>query len=567
MQQLSPEAPRLEELARLSEEAGAPHIADEAKRFAERVAEGRFYVACVGQFKRGKSTLLNALVDDPVLPTGVVPVTAIVTVLRYGHRRTARLRFAEGGWESIDPDGLSAYVTEEENPENEKGVTAVEVFLPSRLLASGMCLVDTPGLGSVFVGNTAVTQAFVPHIDAALVVLGADPPISGDELRLVEEVAAQVRDLIFVLNKADRLPEGERAEAVRFTERVLAERLHRPVERIYEVSASERLTGTGPSRDWDSLLNKALDTLAHRSGAGLVRAAEERGIRLLSERLRHEIDEARGALVRPLAESERRIEDLRRTAAEAERSMSDLHYLFQGEQERLGRTFVDRRDRFLGQALRGARADLNRLLREERTHHRTSRRVFRGRAQELARAIARRWVDRWLAAEQPIAEEMYREAANRFVDLANGFLTRLTESGEPALASLPTSVSPEAGFRTRSRLYYTELMRLTSPSPRRWLLYRFSRAERFVRSVEKEVAEYLERLLSANAMRVQSDFEDRVLESRRRLEAEIRSSLKEVYRSAERALERASARKAAGSEAVRQEIVRFDGLRGRLASL
>jgi len=46
--------------------------------------------------------------------------------------------------------------------------------------------VDTPGLGSVFTGNTATTQAFIPHIDAALVVVGADPPIAGEELTLVE---------------------------------------------------------------------------------------------------------------------------------------------------------------------------------------------------------------------------------------------------------------------------------------------------------------------------------------------------------------------------------------------
>ena len=47
---------------------------------------------------------------------------------------------------------------------------------------------DTPGLGSVFSGNSATTQAFIPHIDAALVVVGADPPIAGEELTLVEAV-------------------------------------------------------------------------------------------------------------------------------------------------------------------------------------------------------------------------------------------------------------------------------------------------------------------------------------------------------------------------------------------
>jgi hypothetical protein len=298
-----------------------------------------------------------------------------------------------------------------------------------------------------------------------------------------------------------------------------------------------------------------------------VRAAEERGVRLLTERLRHELEEARGALVRPLEESERRIEELRRTVAEAVRSMNDLHYLFQGEQERLGRTFVERRDRFLAQALRGARADLSRLLNEEWDRHDGDRRSFRARGQELARSIAKRWVDHWLASEQPVAERMYREAGNRFVDLANGFLTRLAESGEPALASLPTSVSPEAGFRTNSQLYFTDLMRLTSPSPLRWLVHHLSPARRFLRSIEGELADYLQRLISTNAMRAQGDFDDRVRESRRRLEAEIRYSLTEVYGSAERALERARERQAAGNEAVEREIARIDDLKTRLGGL
>jgi len=115
-----------------------------------------------------------------------------------------------------------------------------------------MCLVDTPGLGSVFEGNTAVTRGFVPHIDAGLVVLGADPPISADELALVQEIARHSSELIFVLNKSDRLPDAERREARAFAERVLAEKLGRPAT-VLEVSASERLAGTGPARDWQAL--------------------------------------------------------------------------------------------------------------------------------------------------------------------------------------------------------------------------------------------------------------------------------------------------------------------------
>ena len=86
----------------------------------------------------------------------------------------------------------------------------VEVFVPCPLLASGMCLVDTPGIGSVFAGNTETTKEFIPQIDAAILLVGADPPISGEELALIEAVAANVEEVLVVLNKIDRVSAAER---------------------------------------------------------------------------------------------------------------------------------------------------------------------------------------------------------------------------------------------------------------------------------------------------------------------------------------------------------------------
>jgi len=85
--------PALNRLADLAAEFGAEHVASTARSIAGKISEGRFYVACVGQFKRGKSTLLNALIGHPVLPTAVIPVTAVPTIIRYGECLTAHVRF------------------------------------------------------------------------------------------------------------------------------------------------------------------------------------------------------------------------------------------------------------------------------------------------------------------------------------------------------------------------------------------------------------------------------------------------------------------------------------------
>ena len=229
-------------LAEVAAQAGLPDLVSEIGTLATRIAERRYYVACVGHFKRGKSSLINALLGEPLLPTGVVPATSVITVVRHGTDRRATVHTRDGRSAPVPLAHLAAYVSESGNPGNGRNVATVEVSLPHVLLATGMCLVDTPGLGSTFPESTASTAAFVPHIDAAVVVLGADPPVSLDELELVGAVAVQTDELILVLNKADRVLEAERQEARRFSEERIAERLGRFVAPMLEVSATEHRT-------------------------------------------------------------------------------------------------------------------------------------------------------------------------------------------------------------------------------------------------------------------------------------------------------------------------------------
>lgn len=100
---------RLAAIARIAEAADAPELEREARSVAERLDEGRFFVAVLGQFKRGKSTLINALAGEPLLPTGVAPVTSVVTIVRHGSRTLARVRLREGDWQLIDVDQLWQY--------------------------------------------------------------------------------------------------------------------------------------------------------------------------------------------------------------------------------------------------------------------------------------------------------------------------------------------------------------------------------------------------------------------------------------------------------------------------
>lgn len=544
-------AARLLHLADLAQALGAEPVAEEARELAARVAEGRFYVACVGQFKRGKSTLLNALVGHEVVPTGFVPVTAVPTVIRFGDGVRARIRMRDGSWRDIAMTELKEYVTEELNPENKKGVDGAEVFVPSPLLASGMCFVDTPGLGSVFTGNTATTQAFIPHIDAALVVVGADPPIAGEELALVEAVGKQVQDLILVINKADRTTDPERAAAAKFTREVLERRLRRPMGEVFEVSAAERMENHGPMRDWHKLL-ASLQHLVDDSGRNLVRAACERGLQRLSEQVLAVVSEDRDALLRPIEESERRIALMKETISEAERSMRELGFLFMAEQHRLSDLFVDRHNQFVRSAWPESEAEFNKELESVRVAFGPR---YRRRIMHIAQDIARRKVMPWLKPEQEEGERQYRGVAVRFVEMGNNFLRKLADAGLNELTRMPHALDPEKGFRIRSRFVFEDFIGTAQPpSPLRWLADLLLPLVGAKKVITNDAREFLRHLLEVNSSRVQNDVLNRIQESRDRLEVEIRKLLHEISRIAEQALQRARKVKEEGTPAVESAI-------------
>jgi Dynamin family len=550
-------------LAALAEELSANRVAEEARDLATRVSEGRFYVACIGQFKRGKSTLINALIGEPILPVGFIPITTLPTVIRFGVERSVRIQSRHGSWQEIPPSDLAEYVSEEHNPENTKGVNGVEVFVPSPILSTGMCLVDTPGLGSVFTGNTAATQAFIPHIDAALVVVGADPPLGGEELALVEAVAKHVQNLILVLNKADRATEAEKSAAVGFTRQLLAKRLRRPVGPVFEVSAVERIENRGPERDWGRLI-EALERLVQDSGRQLIRAACERGIERLSEQLLAIVSEERDALQRPIEESERRIAAMKQTLAEADRSMRELGFLFMAEQRHLSDVLVERHKAFLASVSPEANQEFQRALQSiPRGMGPSYRRRLMGEAQN----ITHRHVIPWLRTEQEEAEKEYRTVTGRFVQMGNDFLRKLSEAGISELARMPHALDPETGL-VRSKFSFLDLIEVAQPaSPLRWLADMVLGLVGARRVIQKEAQEFLTHLLEINSTRVQSDILNRVQESRSRLEVKIRKLLHEVSRIAEQALTHARTARAAGASAVQAALARLDYLECEIRSL
>lgn len=554
----------LDRLREIAGELDEATVAADVQQLIARVSEGRFYVACIGQFKRGKSTLLDALVGEPILPTGVVPVTAVPTVLRYGRERSARV-LIEGTWHTIQPQDLAQYVSEDLNPENKKCVDGVEVFLPSPMLAQGMCLVDTPGIGSVFAGNTETTKDFIPQIDAAILVVGADPPISGEELALIEAVAVNVDEILIVLNKIDRVSRDERQQAAAFAKRVVEGRLQRPVTCIYEVSALNRLERSSAGADnWEQFVQD-LGRLATQSGETMAHSAAERGARRFADTLRRSVKERLRALQEPITDSEQRIAHLRETVGQAEQSFRDLGALFSAEQMRLSNTLLARKKQFYRDTLPVALEELGGESSAVSTSFGPAR---RRELMALAQAITRRHVMPWLDAEEAKSEELYNAVTTRFFNLVNALLRRISQERSGDFSHLPTALDAEQGFRTRSRFFFHDMITVAQPaSPLLYSLDALMAALHIRRWFTRDAERFLEKLLDTNASRVQGDVEQRVVESRLKLESDVRRLLREVSATAEQALITARELMTAGTEAVEAELQRLQTLDDELSSM
>jgi GTP-binding protein EngB required for normal cell division len=216
----------------------------------ERLVEERLQLAVLGQFKRGKSTFLNALMGAPLLPAAVIPVTAIPTFIAFGKQPLVRISFdgerAPEECRAPQPDTirefLFSFVAEEANPHNRLGVTKAELFYPAPILSGGTVLIDTPGIASTHKHNTEAALRVLPECDAALFVVATDPPITAAELDYLEQLKAKMSRIFIIVNKIDYVGAEERESLISFLLKVLHERALLPDETaLFQVSARDGL--------------------------------------------------------------------------------------------------------------------------------------------------------------------------------------------------------------------------------------------------------------------------------------------------------------------------------------
>lgn len=524
----------LDELAVLGTDQDREQIA----ALRARLDAARLRVLVAGEAKRGKSTLINALLGRAVLPAGVTPLTAVATTVRYGDDPHAEVRFADGHEEKQPLTALPDLVTERGNPGNRRHVAAVTVYLDAPVLAGGVELVDTPGTGSVFAWDTAAAHEALETMDAAVFVLTADPPVSAAERDLYVKITGLAVATFTVLNKADHLDAAGLTEVAEFTRQVLAQAARSSGApgapdapgRVYPVSALAELAGgdTGFAAfaaDFTAYL--ASSRVADLQAAAVLRA------RRIARSLLDEVALTRRAAQLAAGDAADRVtrfgEQLAEVAirgqdevavagAESARLLEDLNGAAEADGPRLGRDITRQlREAFGGELRTAAAGEIERKGRERLVALTVgAASAWRARRRDiieqgLARTDARLAADltaalgelRDSAAELLGLELLVTEPGGRLAENRRFFYTTADEPGQTELlaGAIRRRLSGELGRRRAREHLLREAPDLVASQigrARADLQYRLSEATRALAgTVERRCAEATGRMRAA----------------------------------------------------------------------
>lgn len=287
MADVNGDASSLVALGRRFADLAADHedLALRAHTIAERTERQQFHLAVCGEFKRGKSTLVNALLGSELLPTGALPLTAVAVEVSAGSSDVV-VTLHDGSVRHVGIDGLRPWSTEDGNPNNERQVARVQVRVPSPFLDGGLVLVDTPGAGSVHGHNTRAAETAWDDADGAILVLSADAPLAKAELELLDRFTNRGATVFIALNKVDHLQRDDITRVSAFIEEATG---HSGLP-VWAVSARNGILGRNADAGQFDALKAAIRQFVEQDLLAVRGRMTRDELRALAGRLRTRLD-------------------------------------------------------------------------------------------------------------------------------------------------------------------------------------------------------------------------------------------------------------------------------------
>ncbi len=504
----------------------------------ERAGGDVVQLVVVGQFKRGKTTLINALLGVDLLPRAVTPLTSVITLLRHGPAPRAAVIFHDGRRLEIRLDEVADYVTERGNPRNARGVRIAELEAPADLLADGITLVDTPGTGSIYRHGTEVARGFLPHADAALFVVSADPPLSADERRDLKDVRASIPVVLCVLNKVDQLELADVALVESFTREELAAAGHPEVPVVCtsaRLALEARIAG-----DPSGLVASGLAELEALIRSEVVARRQSISLEGVRRRALAALDAAETGVTLELRgvelggrEARARLGRFQEVAAEIRRAMADDALVARARAERVLRDELPSR---LAELVARSAREIDGALTERESLGEADVAAFLGEQVTAAVGVWLTEVRDLLAAGVEPAIEEAAERANALRERAMREAAALFDLAPPPARAAAGEVAPDAGGLLRLDYQATGALELATAAARRLVPGRLGRRAA-LRAARARGAEMVDR----HAGRLRAAAAGAVDDCLRATARTQGRALDETLRLVERAVERAEA--------------------------
>ena len=483
----------------------------------EKIRSNAFNLVVVGQFKRGKTSLINALLGADILPVAVVPLTSIVTIITWGEALRIKVYFNNGKIAEIKSESLVEYVTEKGNPKNAKDVREVILTYPSLYLKDGVRLIDTPGVGSIYQHNTDVAYQYLPKSDAVLFLLSVDQPMSKAELDFLSDVKEYSNKIFFVLNKADYLRENDLKEAIEFTKNGLKEAMS-PEVKLFPISARLALEGAAVKdgeqmeKSMLPLFSKELHRfLMEEKGNVLIFSVTNNLLRSISQ-AKLELELELKSLISPLEELKKKVRAFEIKKGEIEQVKRDFEILLEGEVSRLVKVGLE-------DDLQGF---VKNLMPREHTHLTEqfdlnkgfSLKELRSTLEQAVITHVKQTFITWRAMEDERLAKAFETICKRFITKINETVDELLRYSSELFSVPFDAVKAEALWNVKSEFYYrfkeqpvgTAIIAstLTLALPK------------FIgdKIILKKMKEYLQRVVTTQAARAGNDFEERLDKSK-----------------------------------------------------
>lgn len=228
-------------LQQMAQQLGVENLAEKAEMLVRQISDMRYFVTVVGEFSRGKSTLMNAVLGEAILPTALRPTTAVLNFIHKSEEKQVVVHYSEGREEIIPWTREAMKEFSALRQVDCEAVQYMELRAPLSGLPEDIVFVDTPGVNDVSEQRMDVTYRYIPLSDAVLFVLSARQPLSQSEWDFLQDFVSMgdLRQFFFVVNFKDTVDEDELRETLAGIRQRLTKLLPPEQIRLYPLAAKQ----------------------------------------------------------------------------------------------------------------------------------------------------------------------------------------------------------------------------------------------------------------------------------------------------------------------------------------